>query len=422
MRRRRHVVYVCMDRGVPVGGYKGASAHVAELTNALVNLRCDVHIVAARSTGDASSTYVQVSDLGAERGSRRTKAALSAGAKGPREQAAATEARGIMLNETVSRTLEKIHKRRPIHAVYERYSLWNYSAVKFARAAAVPHLLEVNAPLREEQQRYRRLENPELARTLEHYIFSNTDRLIVPSSQLKPWVVEHGCAPGRVRVIPNAADPELFARVASSREQLEREEGTFVLGFLGSLKPWHGLDELLRAFRLLHRKDNSYRLLVVGEGPLRRELERSARSMKILPAVTFSGHVEHDEIPAWLARMDVGMAPYPKLAGFYFSPLKVFEYMAAGLPVVASDTGQIAELFTDRRNLLLHRPGAVREIADRVETLRGKPSLSVKLAAEARRMVNRRFTWRRNAERVLDMADRVSAVAVTAARTKGKRR
>ncbi|MEO2135894.1 MAG: hypothetical protein ABGY28_00345, partial [bacterium] len=129
MRRRRHVVYVCMDRGVPVGGYKGASAHVAELTNALVDLRCDVHIVAARSTGDASSTYVQVSDLGAERSSRRSKASLSAGAKGPREQAAATEARGIMLNETVSRTLEKIHKRRPIHAVYERYSLWNYSAV-----------------------------------------------------------------------------------------------------------------------------------------------------------------------------------------------------------------------------------------------------------------------------------------------------
>ncbi len=64
----------------------------------------------------------------------------------------------------------------------------------------------------------------------------------------------------------------------------------------------------------------------------------------------------------------------------------------------------------------------MREIADRVETLRGKPSLSVKLAAEARRMVNRRFTWRRNAERVLDMADRVSAVAGTAARAKGKRR
>ena len=225
MKHRRHIAYLCMDRGVPVGGHKGASAHVAELTNALVDQGCDVHIVAARSTGDAPSAHVEVSDLGAERSSRRAKTALSAGAKGPREQAAATEARGIMLNETVGRTLEKIHKHRPIDAVYERYSLWNYSAVKFARLASVPHLLEVNAPLRVEQQRYRRLENPELARTLEHYIFSNTDRLIVPSSQLKPWVVEHGCAPGRVRVIPNAADPELFARVASSRENSSAKRG-----------------------------------------------------------------------------------------------------------------------------------------------------------------------------------------------------
>ena len=101
--------------------------------------------------------------------------------------------------------------------------------------------------------------------------------------------------------------------------------------------------------------------------------------------------------------MDVAVAPYPKLAGFYFSPLKVYEYMAAGRPIVASSVGQVADVLTHRRTALLHPPGSVRKLVEHVEELRRRPQLRERLGRDARRLASKRFTWDRNAARVLAM-------------------
>src|SRR5262249_13210683 len=142
-------------------------------------------------------------------------------------------------------------------------------------------------------------------------------------------------------------------------------------------------------------------LLIAGDGPLRPALERAVRHARLGDAVTFSGEIDHDRVPQLLAQMHVAVAPYPRLPGFYFSPLKLFEYMAAGVPVVASDIGQIGEILVHRRTALLHRPGAISEMVAHIEDLRRHPALAARLAREARRLVRTRFTWRHNADRVL---------------------
>lgn len=400
-----HVAYVCADRGVPVGGHKGASAHVTELTRALGANGAEVRIVAARLREDVAESALPapVIDVGGQRSMRQVRQVLFADARTEKTKTAAGEAFGLFLNQSVGKALERLHKEWGIDAVYERYSLWGHAAATFARSNGIPYLLEVNAPLRDEQRRYRSLENAPVAASIESYVFAAADRVLVPSSALIPYVTAHGARSAAVHVTPNAADPDRFYPEGGKVTAHDPEKSEFVVGFSGSLKPWHGIDHLLRAFRRLHRSRPQYRLLIVGDGPMRAELERDVRRNGLRMAVTFTGAVEIDDVAANLRRMDVAVAPYPRLPGFYFSPLKLFEYMAAGVPIVASDIGQISEVLEHRRTALLHRPGAVIELAASIEELRRKPELARKLGQQARLLARRRFTWRRNAERIIAM-------------------
>ncbi len=404
MSRRLHVAYVCADRGVPIGGRKGASAHVDELARALARRGAEVRIVAARVADDwePNTAPFAVIDLARDRAARAMRQLVLTPAKTPRAQARAAETHGMLLNHHVGRALERLHRHWRIDAVYERYSLWSSAGAGFARAEGLPFLLEVNAPLRHEQKRYRSLDNEPIAASLESYLFSVADHVLVPSAALRPYVIACGARSGGVRVIPNAASLTLLRAARPAR----RAGDPFVVGFLGSLKPWHGLDRLLRAFRRLYKRNPDYRLLIAGDGPLRGELERAARQTGLARAVEFTGEFDHARAAELLARMDVGTAPYSRLRDFYFSPLKVFEYMAAGVPVVASEIGQIADVVTHERTGLLHRPAAIEEMAAAIERLRRDPEMAQRLAAAARRVVARRFTWEGNADRVLDLIRR----------------
>ncbi len=409
MTRGIHIAYVCADRGVPIGGHKGASLHVAELVRALGERGAEVRILAARVADGSGGTPANVVDVGGSRSARRTRQALSRGEGTLVSPVAAAETAAVLFNLDMSRALEKLHAAWRIDAVYERCSLWSHSAGAFARANGLPHLVEMNAPLPAEQKRYRALENESLAAAIESHTLTMADRVIVPSAALRTYAVSRGAAEHAVHVVANAADP---ARFRPSRRGRDRARDEFTIGFLGSLKPWHGLDDLARAFRRLHRSWKGYRLLVVGDGPLREDVQRRFAEWGLAHAVTFTGAAAHEEVPALLARMDVAVAPYPKDAPDYFSPIKIFEYMAAGTPIVASRVGQIAEVLKHRRSALLHRPGAIAEIAASIGELRRRPELAVKLSRTARQELVRRYTWKRNATRVL-------ALVRTARRTAG---
>src|SRR5207253_5920617 len=106
-------------------------------------------------------------------------------------------------------------------------------------------------------------------------------------------------------------------------------------------------DFLLSAFQVLHRSDPSMHLLLVGDGPLRSQFEEEVRKMGLLQAVTFAGALAHEDVPPYLAATDVAVAPYPALQDFYFSPLKLFEYMATGRAVFERRVAQGTEGVTE---------------------------------------------------------------------------
>jgi glycosyltransferase involved in cell wall biosynthesis len=170
------------------------------------------------------------------------------------------------------------------------------------------------------------------------------------------------------------------------------------------MKPWHGVEDLVAAFAQLRAGSKDNRLLLVGEGPARSQLEAQVRALGLASRVHFTGAVEPAKVPGLMAAMDVAVAPYRSLPQFYFSPLKVYEYMAASLPVVASAVGQLKELIEPEVNGLLVPTGDVPALARALDRLRQDPEKRILLGRAARRKVLAHHTWDALAGRILELA------------------
>jgi len=406
------IVYLCLDRGIDLSGLKGASIHVRSLVRALAELGHDVLVIGTKvGSPDAfeaatGATVVRAPLAGwNEALGRGITAANRWLGRGPGRGRDVVQG---LHNTEFSRVVEESAARLQPSFVYERYSLWGAAGERLARKWSIPLVLEVNAPLTDEEQRYREgLAFPSLARWAERRIWRRADLLVAVSQALQRHVERAGVAPGKVRLLPNAVDSRLFQAGDSEPVALRsrlRLDGRFVVGFTGSFKVWHGVDILLEAFGRLHGEDGSAHLLLVGDGPMREGLERDTRRLGLEGAVTLAGAVPHEEVPRYLAAMDVAVAPYPALGDFYYSPLKLYEYMAAGRPVVASRIGQVADVVRDGVTGLLYEPGNGEELLRCLRRLRSDRRLRAELGVNAR-LACEENTWSRSAARVVEWVE-----------------
>lgn len=378
------VAYVCMDPGVPVFGYKGCSIHVQEVIRSLLRHGAHVDLFTCRSGGKIPESLkaVRVHELPI-----------------PKCKPAEREQLSIAANGDLLNTLEC---EAPYDLIYERYSIWSYAGMEYALESRVPGILEVNAPLIEEQAKHRDLVHSSMAQKVALRIFYAASILIAVSQGVAKYLNGYRVVEGKVHVIPNGVNPDRFSGIVKSSRSASSEQ--FTVGFVGTLKPWHDLITLLDAFSQLHLKDPNTKLLIVGDGPERERLENHVVSSDIVDSVVFTGAVAPSEIPVLLSSMDVAVAPYANLENFYFSPLKVFEYMAAGLPVVASKIGQLMELIQDGKNGILIPPGDVDAMAEVFDRLRCNTDFRKLMGQEARNCVLSNYTWDIQVERILDLS------------------
>jgi glycosyltransferase involved in cell wall biosynthesis len=392
------IAYVCADRGVRPAGSGGSATHVREMVKALAARGLDIVVFA--TSGDAGSPLpFKVVDLQANPGSLELRSRIQRAARAhPDEARSSQEVYSLLLNQSLAAALESMSPAPD--AVYERHSLWSVAGLDFARRRGIPHLLEVNAPLVEQQYAYRELELEAAAGAIEGYVLSGSDRVLATSPELVGYARSHGASGRNVRVVPCGVPGSMFSAPLRTRQL---DPSRFVVGFVGSLKPWHGVDVLLRAFRKLRAIDRSYYLVIVGDGPQRADVERYIREHRLEGCSDVLGNVPHEEVVRTLSRMDVAVAPYPELPSFYFSPVKLWEYAAAGVPIAASSSGEISRLFPHGEAALLHPPGSASKLAGHIHRLRSDAALATRLSRRARRIA-RAHTWDRLAARVEKIA------------------
>lgn len=372
------LLYLSGDTGVPVLGHKGASIHLREMVAAFSAAGASVLIASprVRPEGDELGCAAELLEIVPVRGEECTSSLAL---------------RQAMSAQAVQ--VEHIARANGVEAIYERMSLFGLSGVRTARKLALPHALEVNAPLCQEALRFRSLRHPEEAFEAERRVCRETDRVFANSEAMAAYLVDAGVSPAKLTVLPNGVDVQKF-----TGRRRRRGSGVFRIGFLGSLKPWHGIDVLLDAFARALARRSDLRLEIIGAGP---EAERIAVAQLPPEALVWHGPLPHRSAIDVMSQWDVGVAPFLPQPRFYFSPLKVVEYMAAGICPVASDLGQLRTLLGMGERGVLVEPGNVGALAEAILRLAADRQAAAEVGARARAYALDSLTWQKNGESVL---------------------
>lgn len=360
------VAYICADPGIAVFGTKGASVHIQEIVRAWRARGDDVRLYCTRRGDDVPSDLADVPltehQVPVVKAEEREQAQYEAA----EYLAAAALADGVDL-------------------VYERYSLFSTALSIIVSEAGVPGILEVNAPLIAEQRIYRSLHDEDRAVDILRQQAAAASRIACVSGPVARWAQELApLAKDRTLVAPNGVN---VSRIRPAAERGERP----VVVFVGTLKPWHGVDVLIQAAAQA-RQD--WQLRIIGDGPEAEPLHTLARQLAV--DVEFTGALAPERIPAALAECSIAVAPYPatdREEQQYFSPLKIFEYCAAGLAVVASRVGQIPHILKDQSTGILVEPSNPTALRDALDTLAADPDLRHTLAAAARQDAVDSHSW-----------------------------
>jgi glycosyltransferase involved in cell wall biosynthesis len=283
--------------------------------------------------------------------------------------------------------------------LYERANAFHVSGFRISRKVGVPLVLEVNDPLRESVSMHLSALRV-LAFCREDYLMRHADLVVVGSEALRTYFVARGFGAAKVIVLYPAADEELFnpsVDGAGVRRKYALENAV-VVGFVGSMAPWHRVDLLLNAIGGYGPRWRNVKALFVGD--LRSETTISkAASSASRDRVVFTGKIPYAEVPTHVAAMDICVISN---ATWYGSPTKLFEYGSMGKAVVAPRFPPIAEVLEDNHSGLLFNPGSEIELAQKIESLAFDPEKRSELGKNLRNTVAQRFSWHANTRKVIE--------------------
>ena len=292
-------------------------------------------------------------------------------------------------------------RHRP-DCLYERYNLFLPSGVWLKRRTGLPMLLEVNAPVWEERSRYGGITLGRLAQSTQRKAWLGADFVLPVTEVLAGYVRRAGVPASRIEVIHNGVDLGRFDGLPEpvAAKRALGLDGKLVLGFTGFAREWHALERVLDYVSRKRRGDGGdLHFLLVGDGPAVAPLRARARQLGIEDRVTITGVIERDAVGRYIAAFDIALQPE---VVEYASPLKLFEYLVLGRPVLAPCMPNIREIVTHERNALLFDPNEPAAFEAGLDRLSSDPVLRARLGMAARRLVDKRgFTWENNARRVV---------------------
>lgn len=301
------------------------------------------------------------------------------------------------------RTILKSYK--PDVLVY-RSTLFNYAPHIIRKVYGLPCVAEVNSiKYLEISVASRSGMAAKLTRAAEQFAINHSDRVFVVSQPIKDFV--DGFYPSSYcSVIPNGVETDDFNPELFDRETLKSDlglGGRIVLGYVGSYKEWHGIPASLDLIEKLYADNPAYALLLIGNGEQYHSIKSMIAERNLQKVVKQIDYVPHDQVPRYTSVFDYAVMTYPDFDGFYFSPLKMYEYMSMGTPVVSTNTGQIGSIIKNGETGLLVYPPSTENFYEAIIHLQASPDYYKRISSASRREVLEHHSWFGNASQVMSV-------------------
>ncbi|MGY5450732.1 glycosyltransferase family 4 protein [Agarivorans sp. MS3-6] len=297
--------------------------------------------------------------------------------------------------------LRKAVKQQNIALIYERYSLFMFASVWWAKRHNVPIVLEINDSCL--VHRVRELFFQRFAKSVEQWIFSNATGLVFISSRFQQVAQDAYPNIAASVISPNAADLDQFVidkpAAQALREKLKVEDKV-VVGYVGAFVHWHGIDWFVDLIAERLKDYPNIVLLLVGDGVCYQSIKQRIESAGAGAQIIMPGRVAHDQVPTYLSAMDFGILPD---SNDYGSPMKLFEFMAMGKGMVAPDFTPIEEVVADGETSWLFKANDREACVERVLSLSAQPEQQQHVGKQARAYIERERQWRHNAEQLLTL-------------------
>ncbi len=310
-------------------------------------------------------------------------------------------------NEIINRHGNK----KPVF-VYQRYSLYDYIGARISEKYNVPFVLEWNGSEIWISKNWddARFQYRSIAEKIELLNLEKADLITCVSKELKASLISSGVPGDKILVNYNGVDINKFSPSVNG-DCIRKKYGTenrIVIGFCGSFAKFHGAEILAEAFGniLNHNKNykNKIALMMIGEGSTLANVKRILKRNKAMDNAICVGSVAADDVPQYLAACDILVAshiPNDDGSEFFGSPTKLFEYMAMGKAIAASELNQIGEILHDNKNALLFEPGDIDEMEKAIVSLIEDDSLRMRLGKRARDDARMYHTWDMHVDRII---------------------
>ena len=265
----------------------------------------------------------------------------------------------------------------------------------FARLVGAQCVCEVNGEPVPDWSETDRTFKRRLKHRLASFALSRCDRVVVLTEGLRDLVIRrYRVAPERVAVLPSGTDTGLFFPQDSTacRRRIGLGLDREYIGFVGSFYRYQGLQCLLEAMAIIRRTVPSVHLLLVGDGEAAPELKQQADRLVLNPCITWAGRITYQEVPTWIGAMTLCVAPFRGDRG-ETSPVKIFDYLGCGKPVIASAIPSVSATFAQETGVALVPPDDPEALAQAVLALLKDPDRQVRMAAMGRHFVEHRFSW-----------------------------
>lgn len=378
-----NILYVALKESLP--GSHGGAVHVTEVAQQLARRGDAITVVVQQKAGQAAREKMDGFDL----------------IRVPTRS-------NFLLWQLESEMRELIAEIKP-DAVMERYYNFSGAALRVAHRANIPTLLEVNAPMLDPRGSKKYVADKlmlgwmtRMAR--EQAAFAK--RIVTPLAATVPFLELRD----KVREIPWGANVELFDRARLGEKEIGdwrleiNPSGKHVVAFLGSFRSWHGVREFVKVAEKILETREDILFLMVGAGELLEETREKVKRANLQEKIILTGAVDYARVPYYLAVSDVGVAPFntqvhpPLRVGFYWSPLKVHEYMAMGLPVVTIDVAGLNNIVREGQEGLLYPENDLEKMRAAILKLVDDAVLAKRLGDAGRARVVEHFSWQKHAE------------------------